>query len=235
MSSEPEYPFRHAMTDICRGVTDAVCNQPGETPERTAARRRAVFETMASMLPNDPLETTLAGQCVIFDHVVREAATVLLGGQPETTKLRLRPQICASSRMLLANLAELRRTQADAEAKLGSQPAAAPTQTEAVATADKTPEPAEEPAAASATESTANGKVVARAPVQPPVCPPADTRVELNSILERHGLTTADTDKALIEAYRDRPAPDRARNAGEHSASPMPGDTRQAERVEELV
>src|SRR5580658_7919104 len=149
MTTEAAHPYIPSMNEICLSVMDAVSNQPGDSPARIASRRQAVADTMSSMLPLDPLETMLAGQCVMFDQVVRDATSDLLHGQTEDIKLRVRPQICGAGRTLLAILTKLEQIQARAAVKFGTQAQAAPARTEparAAAKAPAAPEPAPEPA-----------------------------------------------------------------------------------------
>jgi len=263
MTTEPAaHPYVPSMNELCLGVMDAVGGQPGDTPARTASRRRAIADTMSSMLPLDPLETMLAGQCVMFNEVIRDATGDLLHGQTEDIKLRVRPQICSTGRTLLATLTKLEQVQARAAVKFAPQKQAAPAPAEparpaakAPATGPAAPQPAPEPAqkrapeptpvSASASTPEPASTEAASAPArdastepardQPTPEVPDDVRRELAKLLTLHGPTRADIDDALIAACRELPLQDRAQDRGATSAQPEPGDTRQAKRTKELV
>jgi hypothetical protein len=153
MTTEPAYAYHPAMNELCRGVMDAVGHQPGDTAARSARREQMAADIMSSMRPHNPLETMLAGQCVMFDQVVRDATSDLLRGQTEEVKLRVRPQICGAGRMVLAFLAKLEQSQARTEAKLPAQPKATPAAAEPARPVAKPvqkpdPRPAPEPVTA---------------------------------------------------------------------------------------
>jgi hypothetical protein len=112
MSTETDGSYHNAMTSICLDVINTVADQPGDSPSQRSLRRQTVADTVMSLMPHDPVETMLAGQCVIFEHLVREGARDLLRGQAELIKLRARPQICASAKMLLSNLDKFEQRQA---------------------------------------------------------------------------------------------------------------------------
>src|SRR5580658_560643 len=121
MTTDPNHPFQSAMTEICRTVISTVADHPNDSPDRKTVRQQTVADTMVSLEPHDPLEAMLAGQCVIFDALVHDAARELLRGQHQQLKLRSRPQICASARLFLANLGKFEQTQARAVDKLAAE------------------------------------------------------------------------------------------------------------------
>jgi hypothetical protein len=96
--------FNVAMTEICHDVIAAVAEHPGDSPARRAIRQQAVADTMVSLEPHTPMESILAGHCLVFDHLIRESAHQLLNCQEERIRLRVRPQVCGSARMFLAAL-----------------------------------------------------------------------------------------------------------------------------------
>jgi len=120
-TNDPAHPFHATMTEICKGTIATVADLPGDSPARRALRQQTVADTMVSFQPHNPLETILAGQCVVFDHLVHEAARELLRGQAELLKLRARPQICASAKIFLAGLEKFEQLQARSAASLASE------------------------------------------------------------------------------------------------------------------
>jgi len=185
---------------------------------------------MSSMMPHNPLQTMLAGQCVMFNEVVRDAVGDLMRGQTEDIKLRVRPQICAAGKMLLANLAKFQQLQASTSAKLGGK-LEAPAQTEPARPVAKAPSApaADQAAAPESTPAPVPGDEPA-APTrdQPKAAVPPVTRRELTGAMA--GRTRAEIDDALIAACRELPPQGR----GGPSTTPAPGDTKQAKKVEEL-
>jgi hypothetical protein len=156
------HQFDTAMTAICKDVIATVGDVPSDTPAQRAVRQQAVADTMVSLMPRNPVDAMLAGQCLVFDRLVHEAARELLRGQPDEDKLRARPQICSSAKIFLAQLSHFERRQAraadetqarrDAEtpaarpdaatrATQPEQPAAVPTES-AAANPDQRPAPA---------------------------------------------------------------------------------------------
>lgn len=143
MSTEPDLSYHPAMNEICRDVMDCIGTRPGDTPARAARRTQMVADTMSSMMPLNPLETMLAGQCVMFDQLVLDATRDVMRGQTEDVKLRARPQICAMGRMLLAHLAKFQQLQAATVARLGGRLDAAAAKVETPAATAQRPEPAQ--------------------------------------------------------------------------------------------
>ena len=121
MQSETTLTMLTAMGEIVREVIETVADRPGDLPARRIARQQATASTMMAFGPGDPVETMLAGQCVIFDHLLRDAAHDTLRGQQPEIKLRARPQVLATGKMFLAHLARLERIQTRAAARLAAQ------------------------------------------------------------------------------------------------------------------
>jgi hypothetical protein len=166
MSTEPDLSYHPAMNEICRGVMDCIGTQPGDTPAKTARRTQLVADIMSSMLPLNPLETMLAGQCVMFDQLVLDATRDVMRGQTEDVKLRARPQICAMGRMLLAHLAKFQQLQAGTVARLGGRLDTAAAKVETPPTTARRPEPAQ---AASADDRRQTAQTPAETPTRAPV------------------------------------------------------------------
>jgi hypothetical protein len=111
MPPSAAFGFEQLVTELLRGLIEAVADRPGETEaQRFSRHQTVVFSTMAFM-PRDALETMLASQCVMLDHLMRDATRDLLRGQEELIKLRLRPQLTAMGRLFLRHLTELKRLQ----------------------------------------------------------------------------------------------------------------------------
>jgi hypothetical protein len=126
MQAPPEFGFEQLITELLRGLADAVADRPGETEaQRFARHRTAIFSTMA-FLPRDAIETMLAGQCVIFDLLLRDAARDLLRNEAAATKLRIRSQLTAMGRLFLKHLDQLRQLQSRPVQQAAASPDAEP-------------------------------------------------------------------------------------------------------------
>jgi hypothetical protein len=122
MQAPSEFGFEQLITELLRGLADAIADRPGETEaQRYARHQTAIFSAMA-FLPRDAMETMLAGQCVMFDHLTRDAARDLLRNEAEPVKRRIRTQVTGLGRLFLKLMAELRRLQS----RSGQQTAASP-------------------------------------------------------------------------------------------------------------
>ena len=162
MSVPAAFGFQQLTTEIIRGVVAAVADHPGDTDARRFARQQTVVFSVMAFLPRDAVETMLAGQCVVFDHLLRDGARDLLRGQAETIKLRVRPQLNATGNMVLKTLSHLARLQSRPAEGTAVAPAPRPAEATGAAT---TPARAAEPAPAP--------KPATPAAAQPPALPPA--------------------------------------------------------------
>jgi hypothetical protein len=122
MTPPPAFGFEQLVTEMLRGLIEAVADRPGETEtQRFARHQTAVFSAMAFM-PRDAVETMLASQCVMLDHLLRDGTRDLLRGQPDQFKLRLRSQLTAMGRLFLKHLDHLRQLQARAVEQIAVLP-----------------------------------------------------------------------------------------------------------------
>jgi hypothetical protein len=127
MSAPGVFGFQQLMTELLRGLAQAVAERPGETDSQRFARHQtAVFSAMAFM-PRDAVETMLANQCVIFDHLLRDGTRDLLRGQSDRDKIRIRPQLVAIGKSFLNHLEQLRLSQLRPVEQIAMPPAAAAT------------------------------------------------------------------------------------------------------------
>lgn len=112
MQAPPAFGFEQLIPELLRGLADPVADRPGQTEaQRFARHQTAIFAVMA-FLPRDATETMLASHCVIYDHVLRDAARDLLRDETEAGKRRSRSQLIASGRLFLTSLARLDQYQA---------------------------------------------------------------------------------------------------------------------------
>src|SRR5258708_3797037 len=126
MPASPEFGFQQLLTELLRGLADAVADRPGETEAQRFARHQTVIFSVMAFLPRDAMETILAGQCVLLDHLLRDATSDLLRSEAAPGKLRVRSQITALGRLFLKHLEQLRLLQArqaqQSAASMGAEP-----------------------------------------------------------------------------------------------------------------
>jgi hypothetical protein len=122
MHTETGFTMLTAMGEITRDVIETVADRPGDSPARRLTRQQTTASTIMSFLPRDPVETMLAGQCVIFDHLLRDGAHDTLRGQQQEIKLRARPQILATGKMFLAHLDRLAQMRTRLSDRFAVQP-----------------------------------------------------------------------------------------------------------------
>ena len=144
----PAFGFQQLTGEIIRGVVETVAERTGDTEAQRFARTQTVVFSIMAFLPRDAMETMLAGQCVVFDHVLRDGARDLLRGQAELIKLRARPQLNATGNMILKTLSHLDRLksrpgeQALPTARLAESASAPPARAASPAPPIRTPAPA---------------------------------------------------------------------------------------------
>ena len=140
---QPPPPFGHEQifTEIIRGVLDTVTAKPAVSAERSAAAKQTAVCSVMAFIPRDPVETMLAGQCVVYDHMLRDGAKDLLEGKPEEFTIRARPGVLATGKMFLGTLGMLLRMQRRPDAQLAfgrplpqpvAEPETQPTEPQAV-------------------------------------------------------------------------------------------------------
>src|SRR5690349_20825013 len=91
------------------GILDTVADKPYPTVQRRNAARQAAAQTMVAYNPRDPVETSMAGHCVVYDNVLRDVARGLLRGQAEEEKAKAVPALLNCGRMFVATLKMLHR------------------------------------------------------------------------------------------------------------------------------
>ncbi len=111
MHPDTALTMQSAMTEIAREVIETVADRPGDSQARRIARQQMTAWSISSFEPRDPVETMLAGHCVIFDHLLRDGACDTLRGQQQDIKVRVRPQVLATGKMFLAHLDRFERLQ----------------------------------------------------------------------------------------------------------------------------
>jgi hypothetical protein len=161
MQPTPAFGYQQLVTELIRGVVDTVADKPELSPERRAAAQQTVVCTVMSYNPRDAVETMLAGQCVVYDAMLRDGARDMLRGQSELMKIKARPGILSAGKMFLATMEMAVRMQGRGADQLAfARPVeapAAPVETPAAATHSvseappaSTPDAAAQPADASA-------------------------------------------------------------------------------------
>jgi hypothetical protein len=101
MRQSQAFGHEQIVTELIRGVLDTVADNPNHSPERREATRQTVVCSLMSYNPRDAIETMLAGQCIVYDAVMRDGARDLLRGQAELIKIKARPGILAAGKIYL--------------------------------------------------------------------------------------------------------------------------------------
>ncbi len=133
MTPDPNFGFEQVAIELIRGVVDIVAACPGMAEDQRFIKQQTVVHGVMGFQPRDPVEVMLAGQCVIYDNILRDAARDLLHGQDEPLKARARTGTLASGKLFLSTFAVLRRMQGWTASTAGSRAGAAQTQTAGVA------------------------------------------------------------------------------------------------------
>jgi hypothetical protein len=150
------FGYEQIVTELIRGIVDTVADRPDLTPERRAAAQQTVVCSVMSFNPRDAVETMLAGQCVVYDALMRDGARDMLRGQSELMKIKARPSILGSGKMFLAAMEMVVRMQGRAPDELAfARPVEAPKPP--VETVAETPSAQEPEAAPAETPKPANG------------------------------------------------------------------------------
>jgi hypothetical protein len=124
MQAKSNFGYEQLVPELLRGLADAVADRPGESEAQRFARHRTAIFSIMAFHPRDAMETMLAGQCVMFDHLLRDAAHDLLRNETVPGKLRIRSQVTALGKLFLKHLEEWCRLRARPEQQTAASPPA---------------------------------------------------------------------------------------------------------------
>jgi hypothetical protein len=111
MQPTPAFGYEQIVQEMMRGLLDTVANRPDLSPQRQVSLKQTTVCTVMAYNPRDPIETMMAGQCVVYDHLMRDGARDLLRGQAEPNKLKARPGVLSAGKTFLAAMSMLLRMQ----------------------------------------------------------------------------------------------------------------------------
>jgi hypothetical protein len=141
MQAQAFFGFQQLVTELVRGLADAVADRPGETEaQRFARHQTAIFSVMA-FLPRDAMETTLASHCVMYDLALRDAAAELLRNEAEPVKRRIRSQVITIGRLFFTSLKQLQQLQARPSQQTAPTPQGGPPDSRAQSDAEVAAQP----------------------------------------------------------------------------------------------
>ena len=104
MTQTAAFTLEQMTAEVLRGIIETVGERADDTPARKSLRHATTVFSVMAFLPRDAIELMLAGQCVIFDHVLRDGARDLLRDQDEKVKARVRPQLVSTGNSFLKHL-----------------------------------------------------------------------------------------------------------------------------------
>jgi hypothetical protein len=226
MQSNSNFGFPQIVKQLIGDIVNTVADKPGLSPERKAVARQTAICTLMAFQPRDPVETMIAGQCIVYDHLLRDGARDMLRGQSDEVKIKARIGILSTGKVFLQTLTMLTRMQGRPEADLAfarqletpSEPdqnvpvAVAvhePVRTSQSASANKTSMPPREPACPDVSKS---------APAPAPVHAPAEAVLN-GSIADLPSLMSPEK---IEEILLSGLTPEEKRMAREMFAFPAP-------------
>jgi hypothetical protein len=171
MQANSEFGFEQLITELLRGLADAVADRPGESEAQRFARHQTAIFSIMAFHPRDAIETMLAGQCVMFDLLLRDAARDLLRNETAPGKLRIRSQIAALAKIFLKHLEQLGQLRGRPEQQSAASPPAEP---EPMPKPVHMSEPVRQSANAAASQPAEFGASSATAEVEPSASGKAD-------------------------------------------------------------
>jgi hypothetical protein len=114
--STPQPAVTSAAAILLDGISAAVADRPGLTPERSKTRITELWAVIDSFRPEDPLQIMLVGQAVMFNELLADGARDVLGGMADALKLRAQSNLNGMNRSLHQNLSLFLRLRDTAEA-----------------------------------------------------------------------------------------------------------------------
>ena len=118
MQATATFGYEQIVTELIRGILDIVADIPGLSPERRAVAQQTAVCSVMAYNPRDPIETMMAGQCIVYDHLMRDGARDMLRGQAELIKIKARPGALSTGKMFLSTMEMLSRMQGRAADQL---------------------------------------------------------------------------------------------------------------------
>lgn len=226
MQPNPAFGYEQVVTELIRGVIETVADKPGLSPERRASATQTVVCSVMAFNPRDPVEAMMAGQCVVYDHMLRDGAREMLRGQAELITIQARPGILACGKIFLGTVALLLRMQRRPEVQLAFA-RQLPAQEEVREDAAAVPNDASETAPVAARTDSPAGEAGPPAQTAAPRDPPSVTRPAA-SVSPPAAVPAGVRDKAsgaATAAMPQRTGPD------QRAAAPVPAPERHPDAI----
>jgi hypothetical protein len=118
MQADSTFGYDQIVTELMRGIIETISDKPGITPERRASIMQTAVCSIMAFNPRDPVETMLAGHCVVYDSMLRDAVRELSQGQGGQATIKARTGVLACGKAFLAAVGMLLRMQCRPAAEL---------------------------------------------------------------------------------------------------------------------
>ena len=113
MQTDPRPALDHDAVnfaaEIISGLTAGLAERPADNGARRKSYARALTFCFAAFRPRDVEELTSADRCLLFHHVLRDAAFDLEEEPDRLLRLRIRPQVNAGGKICLSQRHEFDR------------------------------------------------------------------------------------------------------------------------------
>jgi hypothetical protein len=130
MDSQPSLTRRDHLAHVIGDIAEAVCDRPGESSAKRAARSQAAVSTIMAFQPGDAIEAMIAGHCVMFHEMIVDSVHATLRGEADASRRAERSGVVAMDKAFGNNLSRLERYRTrGAEASPDAQPAPARAET----------------------------------------------------------------------------------------------------------
>jgi hypothetical protein len=110
MQPDPAFGYPQIVAELLRGIIEAISDKPGIAPERRASIMQTAVCSIMAFNPRDPIETMLAGHCIVYDSLLRDGVRAM-SGDAGGQAIRARASVLDCGKTFLASVAMLLRLQ----------------------------------------------------------------------------------------------------------------------------
>ena len=118
MQPDPNFGYAQIVTELMRGIIETISDKPVIAPERRASIMQTAVCSIMAFNPRDPVETMLAGHCVVYDSMLRDGVREMSNGEGGQATIKARTGVLACGKVFLAAMAMLLRMQRRPAAQL---------------------------------------------------------------------------------------------------------------------